>query len=141
MARPYRKIDLATFTGDAWAVDATGALAPPELRLVVKSLPLRWRVIPVDGGGDGAAQVTDATTIDARRQTITVGPQRQDEFTLDAPVSFTTGGEVPLPAHFAEYDMKAGDRVALGIPTITIDTAAFLFVYVEGAVLEQELGA
>jgi len=142
MAKPVRKLDLSTFVGDVWAADGTIAPPPGDVpRLVVIGPVVQWYAVPMDGMGDDAAQVADAvTTIDARAVRIFRGPRGQEQVTgLALASSFNAGAELPVPADFTEDDVSSGDLLALGIPAITVGTAAALWIYSRGGLDEAEL--
>jgi hypothetical protein len=136
-----RKLDLSTFTGDVWATIAGQAEPPADVpRLRVLGGPVRWRAVPMDGMGDEALQVADATTtVDAVAVKLTRGPRGQLITTPLTPVSVITGGEVNVPDDFTEDDVSSHDTLALAIPTITVGSAAALWIWAEGGIDEDAL--
>lgn len=132
---PIRRLDLSSFAGDAWATQAGQAPPPADVPLLrVKSTPVRWSVVPMDGVEDDASEVADAvTSIDARAVKIGEGPRGQAKTTLTTSIVEREGMEWPVGRELTEDDVSQGQTIALAIPTLTIagGSAAALWIYAE----------
>jgi hypothetical protein len=126
-ARGVRRLDLATFTGDAWATAAALALPPDDgtvPRMLGVGSPIRWAIYGMDSGEDDAAQVVDTTT-SLSTCLVQISRTRRRE-PLVAALASTSGTVVGRG--FTEPDMSDGDLFVVAIPTITIGTAPWLWV-------------
>ena len=126
-ARGVRRLDLASFTGDAWAVAATLELPPDDgtvPRMLGAGAPIRWAIYAMDSGDDDAAQVVDTTT-SLSTCLVQISRTRRLE-PLVAALTSTSGTVVGRA--FTEVDMADGDLFVIAIPTITVGTAPWLWV-------------
>lgn len=117
---------MATFTGDTWAVDAT--LAVPDAavpRFIARSgEPVRWKVMPMSSGSDGAEQVADTDTSLSTCLVKISGTARAKA--LVSPLMATSG---TIAAHeVTETDVSVGDVFVLAIPAATAGTADWLWI-------------
>jgi hypothetical protein len=124
--RAIRRLDLASFTGDAWADDPT--LAVPDVgvaRFVADGSPVEVSVYAVASGSPDADQVIDTTT------TVTVCMVKISRVRDKARVRALMGSSGALLGHeLTEPDVKAGDVFSIGIPAIAVGTAPWLEVVV-----------
>jgi hypothetical protein len=120
-----RKLDMGSFTGDAWADDAT--LAVPDAavpRLSVDGGPVRWTVYGMSSNADDATQEVDTTaSISTCLVKIMRTPAQQPLVTLLAASSGT------IVAHeVTESDVAVKDVFAIAVPAATAGTAPWLWI-------------
>jgi hypothetical protein len=125
-SRAIRKLDLSSFTGDAWADDPTLAVPTAGIPLfVANGSPVEVCVYAVSSGAIDADQVIDTTT------TITVCMIKISRTQGKARVRALMGSSGTLLAHdLTEPDVKVGDVFAIGIPAIAVGTAEWLEIVV-----------
>lgn len=120
-----RKLNLATFTGDAWSVVGTAALPPVAVpRLIADGTPVRWVAYGMTSDSDDAAQEVDTTTeITTCMVKISRTPGAEP---LVTPLGATSGAIVGLSV--TESDVTSKDVFALAISTIVVGTAPWLWI-------------
>lgn len=123
-----RRLDLATFAGDAWALQASLDVPPDTIaRLVADgSGAVRWKVVGMSSIEDNATQVSDdVTDLDTLMIKLT---RSQFGSAVVSPLSATSGTIVGLEV--TESDASAGDVFVLAIPAITagVGSAAALWI-------------
>lgn len=132
---PVRKIPLP-YAGDPWAQPGSQATIPasvPRLRVLG---PMRWRVIPYDGVGQGALPIDgDGTLVDMT--VVKIKTDRDGSETLSRTVTlFESGGEPVLVGEdITETDVSREEIVCLGFVSIVADTAAALWVFADSGVV------
>jgi hypothetical protein len=137
--RGVRRLDLATFTGDAWADDPTLALPPNDAtvpRLMSDGRPFRWSIYGMSSGEDDATQVVDTTT-SLSTCIITLSRTDRQEPLVDALVA--TSGTVVGHA-FTEVDLGESDVFVVAIPAIAVGTAPWLWIVPKSGFLKQAHG-
>lgn len=131
-----RILDLSTFVGDTWAVQATQAVPFAEAvqRLVVRQSPVRITLRPLDGIKTTSDTVADdVTTCDVRVVKIHLG-ELGVEFTEMLSSIVESGGAVTkLGRGVSESDVDIGQIIVIGFPVLTPGGADGLAVYVSGA--------
>lgn len=126
--RFVRKLDLATFTGDAWAVDAT--LAAPDLDDVPPMLAtggkVEWSVYAMDGDGPTASMEAETTTTITTCLVKLATTSPTGATTLVSPCVAVSGAILNHPV--MESDVERGDVFVLAIPSISVGTATWLWI-------------
>lgn len=104
-----RRINMAAFTGDAWAQPATLAVPPPGVPLLVAGASaLVWQARAMSSGADDAVQVADAAmALDVCAVLV------DDEAVARLAVAPGVG-----PAEALVDDVRPGDRIALAIAAV-----------------------
>lgn len=120
-----RRLDLATFTGDAWALDAT--LAVPDAavpRLLASGQPVRWTVFGMSSGHDNATQVVDTTT---SLSTCLIKISKTDRNQSLVRACGATSGTI-VGHGVTEEDVADGDVFSVAVPAIVVGTAPWLWI-------------
>jgi hypothetical protein len=125
-----RIIDLAGYTGDAWADDATLAVPAATVQLFVATGgPIRLAVYAVATALPGAAQVNGTTctlSVCVIKFASTGGTSRIRACAV-------ASGSI-LAHDLSETDISQGEVFAIGIPAISVGDATFLSVEVYSGV-------
>lgn len=126
-ARFIRKIDLAGYTGDAWAVAATLAEPPAATvpRLFASGGSVEWCVYAMSGLGSDATQVVDTTTT-ITTQMVKLATTPGTSTAIVRPLDGVSGAILAKP--IAEDDVRLGDIFVLAISAISVGTASYLWI-------------
>lgn len=127
-----RRLDLATFAGDAWALQASLDVPPETIaRLVANGNgPVRWKVVGMSSIDDDAVQVSDTVT---DLDTLVVKLTRtQFGSTVVSPLSATSGTIVGLEV--TEVDASNGDVFVLAISALTVGVGSAPALWIVPAV-------
>ena len=122
-----RRLDLSTFTGDAWALQASLDVPDADVpRLVADGQgPIRWTVQGMSSGKDDATQVADAVT-DIDTTIVTIKKTKRGAAIVSA-LAATTGTVVGLG--ITEDDVADREVFVVAIPTVTVaGTAPWLWI-------------
>jgi hypothetical protein len=135
-----RRLDAGTFTGDAWALQASLAV-PGELEAVPRLVatgdgPVRWSVLGMAGTDPEDTQVSDDTT---SLSTCLVKLSRTAGGTVVRALAASSG--TLLGREVVEDDVRAGDLILIAVPTFTAGTAPAVWVQVHGGAKLAPAGA
>lgn len=133
---PVRKIPLP-FAGDAWAQpDAQVPIPDTDGPLIATGAEVRWRLMPYDGVGPSAQPVDgDASTVDVC--IVKAKTDRHGNVSLARTITTVEneGAQVNVGKQHTERDVSPSEEIYLGVVTVTQDTAAALWVFLDaGAV-------
>jgi hypothetical protein len=125
-SRAIRKLDLASFTGDTWAVKATlevpGATVP---RFIATGGPIDWVVYGMTTGkADAVIEIDTTTSISTTLVTISRVPD--GGAALLTPMVATSGTILSEP--IIEDDISTGDVFMLAVPSIVVGTAPWIWI-------------
>lgn len=124
-----RTFDLSSFTGDAWALEATLDVPPATVpRFIADGSPVRWAVSGMDDDGrDAEHEADDGTTFGTRL--VKLGRVEQQSTGIPRLLSTTSGTNVNR--EFTEDDVSAGDVFVLAVVSLTAggSPATYLWAY------------
>lgn len=122
-----RKIDLADFEGDEWAVDDTLAEPPEDVpRLFATGGPVEWAVYAMTSGADDAEMVAEVTTTLSTCMVKLATTPKPAAKVLVRPCVAVSGTVLNHP--IVEADVSRGDVFVLAVPAITVDDATWLWI-------------
>jgi hypothetical protein len=137
-----RRLDLSSFAGDAYAVEATLAVptaSPAIPRFISDGTPVRWVVAGMSSDSPGATQAADTVTTFATR---VVKLNRTERGNSVVRLLAATGPAAGVNQEFTEANMSAGDVFVLAVTSVTPgeESADFLWVYPTAGVRRLEDG-
>jgi hypothetical protein len=138
LAGATRRLDAGTFTGDAWALQASLAVPGGTVpRLVATGDgPVRWSVLGMAGTDADDTQVSDDTT---SLSTCLVKLSRTAGGTVVRALAASSGAL--LGREVVEDDVREGDLILIAVPTFTAGTAPAVWVQVHGGAKLAPAGA
>lgn len=125
---PWRIIDLSGYTGDAWAQPSAQVTIPVSIpRLRCLGGPVRLRAMPYDGTAPGSAQIDgDTTTLDICLVKIRKDPSGAEILARTSVLAGASVGD-----QYTEVDVSHPEIFVVGIVSVTVDTAAALWIYID----------
>ena len=134
-----RKLDTSTFTGDAWAVQATLDVPPAAVPRFVARGPVRWSLVAMAGEGDDASPADDVVTVaEVRAVKLSLTPAGEATVrTVDSATGVACGVDL------TEDDIARGDVFVLAVPELTtgVGSAPWIWVVLHGGATALEDGA
>jgi hypothetical protein len=129
-----RKLDMSSFTGDTWAVEATLAVSGATVpRFIATGGPVRWVAQGMSSGAIGATAAVDTTAV-LSTCLIKIGRTTGGVAFARKLVSVTG---LLANREITEEDVSPGDVFVLAIPSAVAGTAAFLWLMPTAGCIER----